>query len=172
MTGPKVSQLPFDLFLLSFSKRGKDRECALGCLNSSVLTTVPTPFQVTAPLRMYQFPWYDIYVIWFILAFCEHPHPNAPRTLDLIQRLCILWLNVLWSEGRHCCCGWSLLMSQTPMKEVVLHLPKGHLRHISYYCSHSLTRLQSCGRKPKTASMEHTVTFECGCFYDKSDNER
>lgn len=131
MTGPKVSQLSFDLFSPSFPKRDRDGEhafCAgllsLWCLNSSVLTASRTLFYATVPLMIYQ------WLLWF--------PPPPPYTWPYSKALCIWWLNVLRGEGRHCCCGWSSLVSQTPVKEVVLHLPKGHLRHISYIIVHTV----------------------------------
>lgn len=68
-------------------------------------------------------------IYWYILAFCDAP---PLHTLDLSQRLCVYGAECLTGEGRHCCGGWSSLGRHTPVKEVVLHLLNGHLRHISY----------------------------------------
>lgn len=81
----------------------------------------------TVALMIYQ--WYS----WPFVIFCPPPY-----TWPYSEALCICDLNVLRGEGRHCCSGWSSLVSETPVKEVVLHLPKGHLRHISYIIVHTV----------------------------------
>lgn len=74
----------------------------------------------------------------------------APYTWPYSESLPICLLNVLQGEGRLCYGGWSSLVSQTPVKEVVLHLPRGHLRHISYIIGHTdLHQEQRDGRMPR-----------------------
>lgn len=145
MTGPKVSQLPFDLFSPSFPKRDRDGERALCArslswwsLESSILTRYGT---LDLIYTTYPGP------LWVFFS-------PAPYTWPYSESLPICLLNVLQGEGRLCYGGWSSLVSQTPVKEVVLHLPRGHLRHISYIIGHTdLHQEQRDGRKPRTGSV-------------------
>lgn len=126
MTGPKVSQLSFDLLSsLFFHKRERH---FLWDLNSSLGTNSGTCLRWTMVLHL----WYS----WtFVIFFLYPPHPY---TWPYSKALCSRGLNVLRGKSRHCCSGWSSLVIQTPVKEVVLHLPEGHLRHISYIIIHTV----------------------------------
>lgn len=167
MTGPKVSQFSFDLFSLSFPEEAGTENmqyffCAsllsLWFLNWSVLTSSGTHHFATVPLMIYQWLWYAVFDIWYISAF-DYPHHTHTHTWPYWKGLCvcICGVNVFWSEGRHCYSGWSSLGSQTPVKEVVLHLPKGHLKHISYIIVHSLNKQQRHGVKAKNRVYSHTT---------------
>lgn len=71
----------------------------------------------------------------YILAFCDAP--TLPIHLTLVKGcVSVGGLNVFMGEGRRCCGGWSSLERHTPVKEVVLHLLKGHFRHINYIILH------------------------------------
>lgn len=139
MTGPKVSQRSF---WSSLPVRSREAGQSLWYLNSGVSTSSSTLYAAAAPLAPCKKPRYDVFDIYLGLLWCQPP----PHTLDLSQRLCVYqWAECLTGEGRHCCGGWSSLERHTPVKEVVLHLLKGHLRHINFIILHPVwTRSRKC----------------------------
>lgn len=114
------------------------------------------------------------------------PLSNTLYTWPYSKALCSWGLNVLRGKSRHCCSGWSSLVIQSPVKEVVLHLPEGHLRHISYIIVHTVWRsgrvagetradgaLTTCcnGREScmqnSTRGPTDTVHWQIGCISSK-----
>lgn len=135
MTGPKVSQHSFDLSFCLFPKRKRERNRTPYFILNSVLASSGTCLYATTALNK----WYS----WsFVIT------PPSWYTWPYSETLCVQGLNVLRSKGRQCCSGWSSLVGQTSVKEVVLHLPEGHLRHISYIIIHTVWT--SSRWKPRT----------------------
>ena len=180
MTGPKVSQLSFDLFSPSLSlslSPHPHTHTPKTCSPCNLVVFVVGPhvcppplffFPPSSPLPLPPPPpptkkketenmlsvqpcglcdkcidklWYPSTMLLMIHQWYSWPFVifflPPPYTWPFSEALCMCGLNVLRGEGRHCCSGWSSLASQAPVKEVVLHLPKGHLRRISYIIVHT-----------------------------------